>query len=1038
MFNDLIKEELFADMIDEDYIEHYGMPRRSGRFPWGSGENPYQHVGDFSNHVKKLRDQGISDTEIAKMLHLTSASSLKERYRQDNNEARRIATDAVISWEKDGLTREEMVKKLAEQYNYHVAGESTIRSMLNEERAAKRKVATKTADFLKEQVKNYGYIDVGSGANSYVKIGEQIGVSETKLKEALTMLQDEGYKVYDRAIPTVTNKQHHVNMKILCPPGTAKADILPKKNEDGQIESDITIHSLTDYISPDNGETFNPKFKYPSSMDPKRLQVVYAEDGGKKKDGLIELRRGVDDLSLGASNYSQVRIMVNGTHYLKGMAVYADDLPAGVDVRFNTNKTKDYPILGEDKDHTVLKPIKKDPDNPFGALLKEEGGQSYYIGEDGKKHLSLINKTREENDWSDWKDRVPAQFLSKQDLPLIKQQLHTSLERKENNLKEIEELTNPTLKKKMLLDFADDCDQTAIDLSASALPGQKYHVILPLTDIKETEAYARQYANGTKLALIRYPHAGTFEIPIVTVNNNIISGQKMIANSSDAIGINSEVAERLSGADFDGDTVMAIPITDKIRITSTPRLEGLIGFDPSMEYPKRDGMKRMTKELTQREMGIISNLITDMTIQGASTEELTRAVKHSMVVIDAEKHAYDYKKSEEENGIEALKRIYQKKPDGGYGGAATIISKAKSEDRVTKTQGTPKINVPGKDWYDPTRPEGALVYSKVSDEDKRYKNYILKDERERLEKMGFSEQEIKDIVKAGQLPDGSPVDIKKKDQWQYKSISDSQWKKLEDSGYTKQQIYKIIEDEKLPDGTPINVKVNYRTEKATKMETTDDAYSLVSESRKDKELVYAEYANRLKAMANKARLEYATTSDIPYSPSAKAAYAPQVASLKAQLNNALKNSPRERAANTLAYNRLSAKKLENPGMSQKDEKKEAQRLIQEARLIYDAKKEKINVSDDEWKAIQAGAIPPTTLSKILDNANMSTIIPKAMPHQGQTIPLSTQRRIQALSAKGYGPAQIAEQVGASVSTVARYMKEEKQAAQKELAKGGNE
>ena len=64
------------------------------------------------------------------------------------------------------------------------------------------------------------------------------------------------------------------------------------------------------------------------------------------KDGVIEIRSGVDDLSLGDSHYAQVRILVDGNTYLKGMAVYSDDLPDGVDVMFNTNKKKRHPDIG--------------------------------------------------------------------------------------------------------------------------------------------------------------------------------------------------------------------------------------------------------------------------------------------------------------------------------------------------------------------------------------------------------------------------------------------------------------------------------------------------------------------------------------------------------------------------------------------------------------------------------------------------------------------------------------------------------------------
>ena len=134
-------------------------------------------------------------------------------------------------------------------------------------------------------------------------------------------------------------------------------------------------------------------------------------------------------------------------------------------------------------------------------------------------------------------------------------------------------------------------------------------------------------------------------------------------NPKDAVCINSKVAERLSGADFDGDTVLSIPTGGKTKILSSPELSGLKGFDNKHEYPAREGMKVMPKTSIGREMGMISNLITDMTLRGATNEELTRAVKHSMVVIDAYKHKLDYKKSEADNGIAALQKKYQPKYD---------------------------------------------------------------------------------------------------------------------------------------------------------------------------------------------------------------------------------------------------------------------------------------------------------------------------------------------------------------------------------------
>src|SRR5690606_19993621 len=103
----------------------------------------------------------------------------------------------------------------------------------------------------------------------------------------------------------------------------------------------------------------------PKSIDPKRIEVRYAEDGGADMDGVIQVRRGVDDVSLGGAKYAQVRIAVGDTHYLKGMAMYTDDLPDGVDLRFNTNKSDKGDKLA------AMKPLKDDPDNPFGATISQ-------------------------------------------------------------------------------------------------------------------------------------------------------------------------------------------------------------------------------------------------------------------------------------------------------------------------------------------------------------------------------------------------------------------------------------------------------------------------------------------------------------------------------------------------------------------------------------------------------------------------------------------------------------------------------------------
>ena len=667
----------YQDKPPIDELMHYGMPRRSGRYPWGSGKDPYQHSGDFLSRVDELSKKGLSEKDIADHFGLTT-SQLRIQKSLAKDERRTLEVDTAKGLRDKGYSLNEIAKMMG--YN----NDSSVRSLLNEHSEARMKEAKNTAEFLKKQVKEKGMIDVGTG------VERELGISKEKLKEALYILELEGYNTFGGGVPQVNNPGKQTNLKVLCPPDTPYKTIIDANGKEKKVSSAIydyeNVHSITEYTSHDSGKTFDT-FKYPASMDSKRLAIRYAEDGGIQKDGLIEIRRGVDDLNLGNSHYAQVRIMVDGTHYIKGMAVYSDDLPKGVDVMFNTNKTKDKSKM------EVLKPIKDDPDNPFGSLIKA-GGQSYYTDKNGNKQLSLINKRAEEGDWGDWADKLPSQFLSKQNLQLVKQQLGIAAADKKAEFDEIMSLTNPTVKKALLKSFSDDCDSAAVHLQAAALPRQKYQVILPVPSLRDNEIYAPNYKDGETVALVRYPHGGLFEIPILTVNNRQADAKKMIGpNAKDAVCINSKIAERLSGADFDGDTVMVIPTGGKVRISSKPPLKALEGFDPKMEYPERPGMKYMRN--TQTEMGKISNLITDMTLLGANDDELARAVKHSMVVIDAEKHKLDYKKSEADNNIAALKKRYQGHTDenGNYKeGAGTLISRAKSQQSVLKRQGSPIID----------------------------------------------------------------------------------------------------------------------------------------------------------------------------------------------------------------------------------------------------------------------------------------------------------------------------------------------------------
>ena len=663
--------------IQEDILMHYGVKRRSGRYPWGSGENPFQHGGDFLSRVEELQAQGKSEKEIADELKM-STTDLRMQVRVAKHERRTILADRAKSLREEGKTLDEIAKIMG--YN----NDSSVRALLNENTASNKNKARQTAERLKQELAEKGALDVGTGAE------RELGVSTGVLQEALFILETEGYNRFGVGVPQVNNPKNRTITPVIAIP-----DI-----DQRQVYLDLTlVKSVGDYHSTDGGESWD-KREYPASISSDRVKILYGDEGGLAKDGVIEIRRGVQDLNLGDSHYAQVRIMVDGTHYLKGMAMYSDDIPDGVDIVFNTNKRSGTPKMD------VLKKVQDDPDNPFGAFIKANG-QSYYPDPNGKyedpitgekKSLSAINKLKEEGDWDKMSKNLSSQFLSKQPIKLIQTQLNLTYADSADEFAEICSLTNPTVKKKLLMDFADECDSAVVHLKAAALPRQSTQVILPLTAMKETEIYAPNYRDGEKVALVRYPHGGTFEIPILTVNNKNKSAISILGpRTGDAVGINSKVAERLSGADFDGDQVVVIPTGGKVNIKSTPALTGLQGFDAKVEYSTegKTGIRLLSKEATQIEMGKISNLITDMTLKGAPESDIVKAVKHSMVVIDAAKHKLDYKRSEQENDIATLRKKWQGYIDENgkeRGGASTLLSRRKQDVEVPERQGSGRID----------------------------------------------------------------------------------------------------------------------------------------------------------------------------------------------------------------------------------------------------------------------------------------------------------------------------------------------------------
>lgn len=893
--------------MNNDELMHYGTPRHSGRYPWGSGENPYQSSTGLYGMAKQLKSEGMSDKEIAESFGM-STREYKSAYSNAKNEVRAANRAEALRLKDKGYSNTAIGQRMG-------VNESTVRSWMDEDIAERSSISKNTAKALKSAVDDKKYIDIGGGVEN------QMGISRTALDNAVKMLKDEGYTVHYIQTEQL-GTGHKTSIKVLAPPDTTYSEVW---NHKADIE-------FPGFHSEDKGRTID-KIGKPVSISSKRIKINYAEEGGKDKDGVIELRRGVDDISLGKAKYAQVRIAVDGTHYLKGMAMYRDDMPDGVDIIFNTNKAKGTPMLGE-KDNSVLKPMKKDQDNPFGATIKDERelilAQRYYTDKNGKRQQSALNIVNEEGDWNTWRKSLSSQMLSKQSPMLAKKQLKLAYDLKQDEFDSIIKLENPVIRQQLLDKFADGCDSAAVHLKAAGLPRQASKVILPFPSMKENEVYAPSFRDGEEVVLIRYPHGGTFEIPRLKVNNKVPDAKKTLHNAQDAIGINAKVAERLSGADFDGDTVLVIP-TSTAKIKTSKPLDGLKDFDPQRDYKAYPGMPEVKGSgfNKQQQMGNVSNLITDMTIKGATPDELARAVRHSMVIIDAEKHNLNYKQSAIDNNIAALKEKYQ---GGKNRGASTIISRASATA------------------YVPVRKELTNTKYMTDDEKKRYSK--------------------------------------------------------------GEKIYRETGETYISKKTGKEIK---RISKSTKMAETSDANTLSSGYMI--ETVYSEHANKLKALANKARAESRSTDYIPYSKEAHVKYKDQVDSLNSKLNIALKNRPLERKAQLIANAKVKNVYAANPDMDSDDLKKLKGRCLTEARLQTGASKQQIKIEPKEWEAIQAGAISTNKLKSIVQNSDLDVLKQLAMPREMRGVTPAQESRIKVLESRGYTLAEIADAVGVSTSTI---------------------
>lgn len=973
--NDSISEDKVAKSISgADYdegFEHIGKPHdgwipHSGRFPYGSGEHPGQHESwfkgfgkdaydiakqydyNFGKYISDLKKTGLTESQIAKGLGI-STKELKARVTLNKTEImqkNKIQVNRILESNPD-ISNVEIGRILG-------INESTVRSIRKDSYGQTGAKLNELVDTLEKRVAEKGYIDVGEGSENW------IGVKGSRLESAVNILKEKGYSVETIHVPQATNSTQNTSVKVLARPGETTGSIWKHYDEIAPIV-DVPI---------DESGRGRLGLKYePVSVDSKRIFVRYGDQGGADLDGLIELRRGVPDISLGKSKYAQVRIAVDGTHYMKGVAVYSDDIPKGYDIVYNTNRKTGSPLKLSDPDaKAVYKPMKinketgkPDMDNPFGASIKQGvgdgGGQRTYIDpKTGEEKVSCINIVNDQGDWKNWRKSISSQFLSKQPAMVAEKQLKTALDMKKAEHDAIMSISNPVTRAYFLEQFAESCDSDAVDLKAAAFPRQGSHVLIPVPGIKDNECFCPRINDGEKVVLVRYPYAGTFEMPLLTVNNKNKKGISMIGlDSEDAVGISHKVAEQLSGADFDGDTVLVIPNNDG-SIRTRKAFEDLVKFEPKEVYP---GTKTLGPKRHRTEMGLVSNLITDMTIQGAPTEDIIKAVKHSMAVVDSKKHKIDVQQSYIDNEIGRLYKEYLGKARGG---SSTIVSRASGR------------------WDIPEREDGIIITDpKTGKKSRRYIN-----------------------------PETGRKEYTETNRYYVKPKK-----------YTDPETGETVYDN---EGGKL-VRAMTKTTKMAAAETPEEVRALMSNGGigTPVERAYADFAIALKELGNQSRLEWTKIEMPKVNHAAAESYAPEVASLRKKVAALKTNAPLERQAQIFARVTIEAKKRIFPELNYEENKDDLKKVrnqaIASARNHFKTQRPEVDITPREWEAIEANAFPSTELKRLLRKANPDQIRHLAAPKTNRGLTSSQERLIRAMSRRGYSLAEIASQMGVSTSTV---------------------
>jgi len=133
--------------ISEEILMHYGTPHdgataHSGRYPWGSGENPYQGYTNLYARYKQDLESGLTKEEIAKKYGLKSSREELDNLRNLSNKEALMNNILRASKYKDkGMSNVEIAKKMG-------VTEGSVRNWLKEDTKNKTLIMADLASVL--------------------------------------------------------------------------------------------------------------------------------------------------------------------------------------------------------------------------------------------------------------------------------------------------------------------------------------------------------------------------------------------------------------------------------------------------------------------------------------------------------------------------------------------------------------------------------------------------------------------------------------------------------------------------------------------------------------------------------------------------------------------------------------------------------------------------------------------------------------------------------------------------------------------------